>query len=36
MKEGLEADTSKNRALFDKELERRSIDKFVEKIMSFR
>jgi glycosyltransferase involved in cell wall biosynthesis len=35
MQECLEADTSGNRALFDEELQRRSIDVFIEKIKSY-
>lgn len=35
MKECLVADTSKNREIFDKELQSRSIDKFVKRIMDY-
>jgi glycosyltransferase involved in cell wall biosynthesis len=35
MKECLEADTSKNRELFDRELEKRSIEGFIEKVNTY-
>jgi glycosyltransferase involved in cell wall biosynthesis len=35
MQECLEADTSGNRALFDEELQGRSIDKFIEQVQRF-
>jgi glycosyltransferase involved in cell wall biosynthesis len=36
MKECIEADTSKNRVLFDRELQRRSIDRFIELIETYK